>query len=1399
MANPVDNFDLRGAFTYLVEDEDEGGMGLTRTQAENQIAMRLATEANFDYSGATEAGFNNEQIISKLTGIEKEGFFSTVGEGAARGALGAVIPAKALTAGIAPGAKIGETVGRLAGSRFGPAAGAGGAAAGKLVGAAVGGLAASVTAAIADSYLGLSKTVGDYFLGEEEAVLPSDQPYREAGKTAGAFTAYSAALRKPLQKIAAGATPIAGGGTLYPKSSTTFSADFGSRKILGNLSKYDRRPGALKTPPAVAGAEAQVPLGVRALQGTERAAAVMATRARGGARDYLIPEVSTAIGAGTLSGVAEQIDPGDPVTSFFATLGGALLTGIMPGTRLVTEGVMKAARPVQTVKEIKNVFTNKTAQYQQNALLDMYNTALKDLEKSGVNIDPAKFNGAFAVALATAAQKEFGGLVKGAEGFLTLGTTPMDFSQPETAAYLPLLMLERQAMNNKELATEISVANQSLVAYGVQFLEEAYKLGGTEGLAGVPDEFKIKWIKDHTQGLVKSYENTIGEIYVNALKTKTETIEKALAKNVITPDRASELTVDALNALNDISRKTESLLYESKNINYKAEVKPENFFDQYNKFKADELKGSFDPSKIDNPELRSLINEFVPTTILRKPMGTKVPPMLREIKDTEKGFKGLQSLVMNIDPKMRGIEELNNAMGTFKTGKLPSVRLKKGGIKDIEEIYALAVEKGFYPERAYNPDAVDEGMPFDFLDDIAANKFKPDDLSEIRNRQRQNDMAEEAYRILDSKKVNPLGMTDEQVVAQINLIQNYNKKGKPPNLGLVEVTSAVRPMEVKDAIKIRRLSGELQSSLYKADKERDQRRVLRGLSNALLKDLEGPALGETGAAFAQANAWAKARNKVFSVATSGKLAEKLKYEGSNVFLGKQFKTPDPAAVSNQVESIQKAGAFFRDQYEFIKTSKDQDVINYANSVFPKTEELSLSIENALVQTIRGMMLDKVIVSQPVRSKLPPDMGGKKFFGREFDETQEFVDEKKLATFEKKHEIIFRNNPILKDLVSELGDARTAQETLNFYKKDSVGFQQRLEHKELLNSVIKSDSAVNAFLIALEGNTPQKDLSTLLRNVSLLKNSNQAVTNPVTGEKIKGKRLFEGAKEGVINTVIQLAELKSRNLSQSIYEAGGKEIRYYDATIFKDILFDTGKIFPTNLNQPPIMKMLLDRKIVDKKQYEHIEKIVTQLERSQIQFKFMQQASPMEENAPGFFAEKAAAILGVQVGARVGRALGQSSIQIPAIGAQIMRKLTLGNPNTEFVTNMNTLFYPGKFAELQKKLNEVTPETMAARALETEKKSGILNRLRPSNIAGTLTQELRKSPAPYIAGVEAMNEDRPEKRQITPPPQPISQASPSVNPMQTNQRARYAAMFPLDPASSLIRERQAQGIGSLPKP
>jgi len=119
--------------------------------------------------------------------------------------------------------------------------------------------------------------------------------------------------------------------------------------------------------------------------------------------------------------------------------------------------------------------------------------------------------------------------------------------------------------------------------------------------------------------------------------------------------------------------------------------------------------------------------------------------------------------------------------------------------------------------------------------------------------------------------------------------------------------------------------------------------------------------------------------------------------------------------------------------------------------------------------------------------------------------------------------------------------------------------------------------------------------------------------------------------------------------------------------------------------------------------------------------------------------------------------------------------------------MGKLFEPGGYTKLEEMLEATAEETIRRQA---------------GADYGFSRTPLLDSPLAAAIPVEAVTREREEQRAITPPPpvQPISQASPSVNPMQGgNQRARYAAMFPLDPASSLIREKQAQGIGSLPRP
>ena len=114
---------------------------------------------------------------------------------------------------------------------------------------------------------------------------------------------------------------------------------------------------------------------------------------------------------------------------------------------------------------------------------------------------------------------------------------------------------------------------------------------------------------------------------------------------------------------------------------------------------------------------------------IQKPKSNAKPPILKRV--TVPKPRMLKDLVKNIDPEMSGMSELTRVIEA-KSGKLPSWRMKKGGIKDYEEIYQNAVEEGFYPERAYRSDSPDIGMPQNFIDDIA-DKIHPEDIEGYDN------------------------------------------------------------------------------------------------------------------------------------------------------------------------------------------------------------------------------------------------------------------------------------------------------------------------------------------------------------------------------------------------------------------------------------------------------------------------------------------------------------------------------------------------------------------------------------------------------------------------------------------------------------------------------------------
>jgi len=1435
MVRKVDNFDLRGAFNYLVEDQDEGGMGLTRPQAESQIAQRLAKEVDFDYTAATEAGFNNEQIISKLTGIEDRGALSVLGEATARGAIGAIPEALALTPGTALGAKIGTAINPGLGT---------------LIGGGIGFITAPLVASIVDQQVGLTKSASDFLLGEEEPVLPSDQPFREAGKVTGGVLSFSAALRRGLAKSTLGDVPTGQAGATLVDT----GADFGSKKILANLRKYDP--------------DAKTPLSLRALQATEDVATRMATRARAPGRDYYLRQevpIATAFGLG--AGIAEQVDPGDAMTSFLTSLGAGLVAPVSPLSRLVSGAAAKSAQagqalrhPSETFQNILSNLRNKTESKARNDLIKLYEGIAKNAEApgraralaDGVPYDPkihspdvdfTKINPGGAAEIIRASEEIVTGLVPGVDKLLTPGTIPVDPKTPGIESYFGVLRLQAEAMaKNPDLKREVSNSTQQAVALAAKTLENAIEVQDASLIA------------IHTKLFQEAQENFIGELLHNRLRTVTETLDKAEAKGKLEPGKGSEIIVREINKLESYARDIEKRLYDSELIDYLASVKPNFLIKGLNEDEAKAaLQGRFMASDIksaDGKKALELIEEIkanIPKadpTLQRPPKAatktkrksTAIPSILKP--GIEPKVPRIRDIVRNIDPDFDEMSELISSMGRDakisrkknpRTGLplgieiLPSHRMKRGGESSIDGLMQKAIEEGYFPGYGINEYTAGPGgkvLSRDELYEALANNItKPEDQVRLDEYQNKVEIAADLQESLDKagiKNKDIRGRTDDEI---FELVADIDSGILPPRRMREQVGGFPKDMPAKerrrldkeleaqtqaqasqiqydpdipaqimtvgDAIRIRSLIGDaLRDTVTKPS----ERRYLTRIRKNVLKDLlENTDLDETREALILANTFTKAKNDVFSRTKGGEMAKDLKYSDDNVFAENLLAAGRPNELGNRVTGLQKFGQFFEDQARELVKVGDPELTALVENVIPASQNSALTIENSIVKVIRGMLFNGVIETKPQSTLIPSDI--KKALPGQFEAGQLVVNERKLKTFMNRYKAAADQNPRIKELFDDMSDPLKAQQVLESLKrregipeKGILSMDERIAEKDALSDILGVDSPVFRLTQILESKEPQTKLDNLIKQVNLIKTSDIPVT--YKGKKVPAKEVFEPAVGGLMTSFIQVARDASYIKGKDIFETGDlTPIPRYDAKIFRQVFFETGEVFPQMGSLPSIADTLLKQKVIDKARYDQIDNVTLAMERMQNQQEFMELLPDMSTKSKQLFQRFASRVFGAQLGAR----LGTGTIQVPGFTAGLAEDILMKSPSTALTTFMSKLFEPGgyeKFAELLESTAEESMKRQRGQAFETP----------------LLVPPLKDSPLAVAAPVEAITRDREEERTITPPPPQLSQASPSVNPMQTaNQRARYAAMFPLDPASSLIRERQAQGIGSLPRP
>ena len=180
---PID-FDLDGAFVALSDK------GYNSRDALDLIARKLSQKADFDFEGASEAGFTTEQVVSKLIGRDADDLRAD--------------PLGSLFGGVARGFVEGAPSGLAAAATVGGLAALG--ASGPFL--AAGGL----LAAISTGLTGIGEHLEEEVFGERQ-LLPSERGFDVAGGVAGSVLAGAPAVQIGLRSI--------------PEA-----VDFGSKKLL---------------------------------------------------------------------------------------------------------------------------------------------------------------------------------------------------------------------------------------------------------------------------------------------------------------------------------------------------------------------------------------------------------------------------------------------------------------------------------------------------------------------------------------------------------------------------------------------------------------------------------------------------------------------------------------------------------------------------------------------------------------------------------------------------------------------------------------------------------------------------------------------------------------------------------------------------------------------------------------------------------------------------------------------------------------------------------------------------------------------------------------------------------------------------------------------------------------
>ena len=462
-----------------------------------------------------------------------------------------------------------------------------------------------------------------------------------------------------------------------------------------------------------------------------------------------------------------------------------------------------------------------------------------------------------------------------------------------------------------------------------------------------------------------------------------------------------------------------------------------------------------------------------------------------------------------------------------------------------------------------------------------------------------------------------------------------------------------------------------------------------------------------------------------------------------------------------------------------------------------SEEDAVTFNKAVADFLRAQLFGITKVDQTV-ARLPVDNLGDLLPGRLTGESLRTISDDEVARFIQQNQAVFDLNPETKQLQKDLENPitrRVLQESLRIAVPGlktpvnllgtRTAFERNLRNNEGFGRLLKKNPSA-AIADILNSNDPIKPREQLKSLIDFAKNPAAArqigEEGPITGPSAENN--LNAIRYGVIRYALDKAR----------YDADPNNLNLEP---FYNVFFKEGSLVGKNNPKGNLVDFLVEEGVVDK----NFKQKVKAMSEAASNLNMSRAFGLTGDNLTLFLENNGVlpSVLARIVGAKVGRDLNTGTIQVPGIISSITDDFFNKFPNIAINDLLVEILSPttsmDDFARIVGKTSKPEDKADAATLLGNLMQATMRLPLTITSSVIEKAENIYQDDEPQPLPPEP--EPRPTAQVPLPEPQPQAPQPQPQAPSQPVNRAAYAAMFPEDIASGLIRQQNIEkGIGSL---